>query len=43
MEHASEELYELTMAVAEGRMDKGTVVQELRRIAHARVARAEDS
>lgn len=33
VEHGSEALYELTMAVAEGRMDKGAVAHELRRIA----------
>ena len=35
-EHGSEALYELTMAVAEGRVDKAYVTKELRRIAHER-------
>ena len=34
IEHGSEALYELTMAVAEGRVDKAHVTTELRRIAH---------
>jgi death-on-curing protein len=34
LEHGSEALYELTMAVAEGRVDKAYVNTELRRIAH---------
>jgi death-on-curing protein len=34
LEHGSEALYELTMAVAEGRVDKAHVTTELRRIAH---------
>jgi death-on-curing protein len=36
LEHGSEALYELTMAVAEGRVDKAHVTTELRRIAHER-------
>lgn len=34
LEHGSAALYELTMAVAEGRVDKAHVITELRRIAH---------
>jgi death on curing protein len=34
LEHGTEALYELTMAVAEGRVDKAYVTTELRRIAH---------
>ncbi|WP_224373130.1 type II toxin-antitoxin system death-on-curing family toxin [Hyalangium versicolor] len=36
LEHGSEALYELTMAVAEGRETKARVAAELRRIAHGR-------
>jgi death-on-curing protein len=36
LEHGSEALYELTMATAEGRVDKAHVTSELRRIAHER-------
>jgi len=36
IEHPSEELYDLTMGVAEGRIDKATVAVELERIAGAR-------
>lgn len=36
LEHGSEALYELTMAVAEGRETKAHVVSELRRIARER-------
>jgi death on curing protein len=36
IEHPSEALYELTMGVAEGRIDKPAVAVELERIARAR-------
>lgn len=36
IDHPSEELYDLTMGVAEGRIDKATVAVELERIARAR-------
>ena len=36
IEHPSEALYELTMGVAEGRIDKAAAAVELERIARAR-------